>query len=60
MIKVYHTKLGIYNNSEFIEDLMKNQKNVIFGEADALHQNGVAEHTIHVVFTMANKGNIVH
>ena len=42
-IKGYHTDNGIFNSSEFMEELLKNQKRIIFSGAGASHQNGAAE-----------------
>ena len=53
MIKGYHTDNGIFNVSEFMEDLLKNQQKIRFNEAGALHKNGAAESSIKAVVTMA-------
>ena len=53
MIKVYHTDNGIFNSSEFMEELLKNQQNTRFSGAGAAHQNGAAERAIKTVVTMA-------
>ena len=53
VIKGYHTDNGIYNSSEFMEDLLKKQQKIRFSEAGALHQNGAAESAIKTVVTMA-------
>ena len=45
-IKGYHTQNGIFNSSEFMEKLLKNNKNIRFIEAGASHINGAEERTI--------------
>ena len=52
VINGYHTDNGIFNSSEFMEELLKKQKNIRFSEAGASHQNGAAERTIKTVVTM--------
>ena len=52
VIKGYHTDNGIFNASEFIEELLKNQKKIIFSGAGASHQNGKQECAIKTVVTM--------
>ena len=54
MIKVYHTDNGIFNISNFIEDILKKQKNIRFSEASASHQNGESERTINLVVTVTS------
>ena len=54
MIKVYHTDNGIYNNSNFMEELLKNQQKIRFSGAGASHQNGSEERSIKTVVTMAS------
>ena len=41
-IKGYHTDNGIFNSSEFIEDLSKYQKHILFSGARVSHQNEAA------------------
>ena len=53
VIKGYHTYNGIFNASEFMEELLKKQKNISFSGDGASHQNGAAERTIKRVGTMA-------
>ena len=53
MIKGYRTDNGIFNTSEFMEDLLKKQKKIRFSGAGASHQNGAAERAIKTVVTMA-------
>ena len=53
VIKGYHTDDGLFNTSEFMEELFKNQKNIRFSGAGASHQNGAAERAIKTVVTMA-------
>ena len=40
VIKVYHTNNRIFNSSEFMDELLKNQKKIRFSGAGASHQNG--------------------
>ena len=54
MINVYHTKNGIFNTSKFMEDMLKKQQKIRFIGAGASHQNGSADCTINMVFTMAS------
>ena len=51
-IKGYLNNNGIFNTSEFIEELFKNQKKTRFTGAGASHQNGTAERAIKVLVTM--------
>ena len=53
VIKGCHTDNGIFNSSEFIEELFKKQQNIRFSGAGASHQNGSTERVIKTVFTMA-------
>ena len=46
MIKGYHTDNGIFNSSEFMEELLKKQQKIRFSVAGASHQNGAAERAI--------------
>ena len=53
VIKGYHTDNGIFNSSEFMEELLKKQKKIRFSGAGASYQNGAAERAIKTVFTMS-------
>ena len=53
IIKVYHTDNGIFNASNFMENMLKNQKKIMFGGYGASHQNGSEERVIKTVVTMA-------
>ena len=53
VIKGYHTGNGIFNSSEFMEELLKNQQNIMFSGAGASYQNGAVEHSINTVVTMS-------
>ena len=53
MIKGYHTDNGIFNSSEFMEELLKKQQKIRFSGAGDSHQNGAAEHAIKTVVAMA-------
>ena len=52
LIKGYHTDNGIFNYSEFMEELLKKQQKIRFSGAGASHQNGAAERAIKTVVTM--------
>ena len=54
VIKGYHTDNGIFNSSEFMEELLKKQQKIRFSGAGASHQNGAAERAIKTVVTMAS------
>ena len=43
VIKGYHTNNGIFNASEFMEELLKKQQKIRFSGAGASYQNGAAE-----------------
>ena len=53
VIKGYQTYNGIFNASEFMEELLKKQQKINFSGAGASHQNGSAERAIKTVVTMA-------
>ena len=53
VIKGYHTDNGIFNVSEFMDNLLKNQKKIKFSVAGASHQNGEEEHDINTVVTIS-------
>ena len=53
MIKGYYTDNGIFNSSEFMEELLKKQQKIRFSAAGASHQNGAAESAIKTIVTMA-------
>ena len=53
VINRYHTDSGISNDLEFIDDMLKNKKKIMFSGAGASHQNGAAECNIKTVVTMA-------
>ena len=53
MIKGYHTDNGIFNSSEFMEELLKKQQKIRFSGAGASYQNGAAERSVKKVVTMA-------
>ena len=52
-IKGYHTDNGIFNASDFMEELLKKKQKIRFSGAGASHQNGAAERSIKTVVTMA-------
>ena len=43
VVKGYHTYNGIFNASEFMEELLKKHQKIRFSEAGDSHQNGAAE-----------------
>ena len=53
-IKGYHTDNGIFNASEFEEELLKNQQKINFSGAGASYKNGVSERAIKAVVSMAS------
>ena len=57
VIKGYHTYNGIFNDSDFMEDLFKNQQNIRFSGVGASHQNGEEERAIKTVVTMKRNIN---
>ena len=52
VINGYHTGNGIFNASEFMKDLYKNQQKIRFSGSGASHQNGSSERSIKTVVTM--------
>ena len=54
VIKGYHTDNGIFNSSEFMEELLNNQQKIRFIGSGASHQNGAADCAIEMVVTMAS------
>ena len=52
VIKGYHTDNGIFNASEFMEELLKQQQKISFSVAGASHHNGAAERAIKMLVTM--------
>ena len=52
-IKGYHTDNGIFNSSDFMEELLKKLKKIRFSGAGASNQNGAAERAIKTLVTMA-------
>ena len=42
VIKGYHTDIGIFDSSDFMDDLLKNQQKIRFSGSGASHQNGAA------------------
>ena len=52
VVKGYHTDNGVFNASEFMEELLKNQQKIRFSGAGSSHQNGAAECAIKTVVTM--------
>ena len=53
VIKGYHTDNGIFNALEFMEEILKKQKKIIFSGSGASHQNGAEERAINTVVTMS-------
>ena len=52
IIKGYHTGNGIFNTSEFLEELFGEQKKIRFTGAGTSYQNGIAECIIRTLVTM--------
>ena len=52
VIKEYHTDNGIFNASEFMEELLKKQQKIRFCGDGASHQNVSSERAIKTLFTM--------
>ena len=50
-IKEFYTGNGVFNASDFMGELLKNQKNIRFGGAGASYQNGASDHAIKTVVT---------
>ena len=59
VIKVYHTDNGIFNSSEFMEELSKKQQKIRFSGAGTSHQNRSAERAIKTVVTM-ERTRLIH
>ena len=54
VIKEYHTDNGIFNSSDFMEELLEKQQNIRFSRAGTSHKNGAAERAIKTLVTMAS------
>ena len=52
MIKGYHTDNGIFNASDFMEELLKKKQKIRFSGTGASHQNGAADRVINTVVNM--------
>ena len=52
MINVYRTENEIFNTSNFMEGILKNQQKIRSSWYGASHQNGAAELTVNMVVTM--------
>ena len=52
VIKEYHTDNGIFNASEFMEEMLKKQQQIRFSGAVNSHQNGASERAIKTVVNM--------
>ena len=52
MINVYPTENGIFDISNFMEELLKKKQEIRVSEAIASHQNGAAECAIKTVVNM--------
>ena len=53
MIKGYQTDNGVFNCSEFMEDLLKKHQNIKFSGYGASHKNGAADRVINTVVIMS-------
>ena len=54
IINVHHTEIGIFNTSNFMEELFKKQQKISFSGARSSHQNGAAERAIKMVVATAS------
>ena len=54
VIKGYHTDNGIFNASEFMEELLKKQQNIRFSGDVASHENMSVERVIKTVVTITS------
>ena len=54
VIKGYHTDIGIFVASDFMEKLLKNHQKIRFSWSGASHQNGAEEHAIKTLVTMSS------
>ena len=52
VINGYHTDNGIFNYSDFMEELLKKQQNIRFSGAGASHKNRTAERAIKTLVIM--------
>ena len=52
VIKGYHTDNGIFNASEFMDELLKKQQKIRFSGAGASHKNGTSERAINTLVIM--------
>ena len=52
VINGYHTDNGVFNYSEFMEEMLKKQQNIRLSAACASHQNGSSDCAIKPVVTM--------
>ena len=52
MIKGYHADNGIFNDLEFMEELLNNQQNIKFSDSGTSYQNGASKRVINTVVTM--------
>ena len=59
VIKGYHTDNGIFNESEFMEELLKKHQKIRFSGAGASYKNGAAERAIKTVVNMA-RTTLIH
>ena len=53
VIKGCHTDNGIFNASEFMEELLNKQQNIRFSGSGVSHKNGSSDRVINTVVTMA-------
>ena len=54
VINGYHTDNIIFNASEFMNYMLKNQQNIRFSGSDTSRQNGASLHTIDTLFTISS------
>ena len=53
VIKRYHTDNEIFNDSAFMEELLKKEQKIRLSGAGASHQDGAADHAIKTVVTIS-------
>ena len=59
VIKGNHNDNNIFDASDFMEELLKKQQNIMFSGAGTSHQNGSAEHAIKTGVAMA-RNMLIH
>ena len=52
-VQAYHTDNGVFQANDFLQELMKEKKDISFSGVGAAHQNGTAERAIRTIVDMA-------